>query len=164
MAKGKAQLPALEAGPVPLVQIRYPQTPTTPGVFMGYSICLCCCCRASPASDTCSHPSCDLLLDLVQELCQETAGGHHRLCECLTAQQQYRDAVNLLEDKQLQQQVAPAVGALGTWRLLNSGWRCYPAVQRTGKKALILDPRISGALLQLDAGLSELFSEHGISK
>jgi hypothetical protein len=38
------------------------------------------------------------------------------------------------------------------------------AMQRTGKKALILDPRISGALLQLDAGLSELFSEHGISK
>lgn len=36
--------------------------------------------------------------------------------------------------------------------------------QRSGKKALILDPRISGALLQLDAGLSELFSEHGISK
>lgn len=35
---------------------------------------------------------------------------------------------------------------------------------RTGKKALVLDPRISGALLQLDAGLSELFSEHGISK
>lgn len=38
------------------------------------------------------------------------------------------------------------------------------AMQRTGKKALILDPRISGALLQLDAGLSELFTEHGISK
>jgi hypothetical protein len=37
-------------------------------------------------------------------------------------------------------------------------------MQRTGKKALILDPKISGALLQLDAGLSELFSEHGISK
>jgi len=37
-------------------------------------------------------------------------------------------------------------------------------VQRRGKKALILDPTISGSLTQLDAGLSELFTEHGIVK
>eukprot|EP00879_Flechtneria_rotunda_P011579 GHRR01012094.1.p1 GENE.GHRR01012094.1~~GHRR01012094.1.p1 ORF type:complete len:596 (+),score=199.38 GHRR01012094.1:4052-5839(+) len=35
---------------------------------------------------------------------------------------------------------------------------------RRGKKALILDPAISGSLTQLDAGLSELFTEHGIIK
>lgn len=36
--------------------------------------------------------------------------------------------------------------------------------QKRGKKALILDPAISGSLTQLDAGLSELFTEHGIVK
>eukprot|EP00883_Tetradesmus_obliquus_P010841 jgi/Sobl393_1/356/SZX60144.1 len=35
---------------------------------------------------------------------------------------------------------------------------------KRGKKALILDPAISGSLTQLDAGLSELFTEHGIVK
>jgi hypothetical protein len=37
-------------------------------------------------------------------------------------------------------------------------------LQRTGKKALVLDPSISSVLLQLDTGLSELFTEHGITK
>jgi hypothetical protein len=37
-------------------------------------------------------------------------------------------------------------------------------LQKRGKKALILDPSISGALTQLDGGLSELLSEHGIVK
>lgn len=36
------------------------------------------------------------------------------------------------------------------------------AVQKRGKKALILDPAVSGSLQQLDASLSELFTEHGI--
>jgi hypothetical protein len=36
--------------------------------------------------------------------------------------------------------------------------------QKRGKKVLILDPAISGSLTQLDAGLSELFTEHGIVK
>ncbi|KAF8069504.1 VPS33 [Scenedesmus sp. PABB004] len=35
---------------------------------------------------------------------------------------------------------------------------------KRGKKALILDPAISGSLTLLDAGLSELFSEHGVVK
>ncbi|WIA30196.1 hypothetical protein OEZ86_000288 [Tetradesmus obliquus] len=35
---------------------------------------------------------------------------------------------------------------------------------KRGKKALILDPAISGSLTQLDTGLSELFTEHGIVK
>eukprot|EP00878_Enallax_costatus_P011003 GHUV01011492.1.p1 GENE.GHUV01011492.1~~GHUV01011492.1.p1 ORF type:complete len:269 (+),score=64.31 GHUV01011492.1:290-1096(+) len=35
---------------------------------------------------------------------------------------------------------------------------------KRGKKALILDPAISGSLQQLDSGLSELFTEHGIVK
>ena len=36
--------------------------------------------------------------------------------------------------------------------------------QRRGKKALVLDPTISGPLSLLDAGLSELLTEHGVVK
>lgn len=37
-------------------------------------------------------------------------------------------------------------------------------MQRRGKKALILDPSISGPLSLLDVGLTELFAEHGVVK
>lgn len=36
--------------------------------------------------------------------------------------------------------------------------------QKRGKKALVLDPAISGSLTLLDSGLSELLTEHGIAK
>jgi hypothetical protein len=36
--------------------------------------------------------------------------------------------------------------------------------QRRGKKALVLDPSLSGPLTLLDAGLSELLTEHGVAK
>jgi hypothetical protein len=39
-----------------------------------------------------------------------------------------------------------------------------PANQKLGKKALILDPAVSGPLTLLDARLSELLSEHGVAK
>lgn len=41
---------------------------------------------------------------------------------------------------------------------------CNVALQKRGKKALVLEPSISGPLTLLDAGLSELLTEHGVVK
>jgi hypothetical protein len=65
---------------------------------------------------------------------------------------------------------APAIPSCLPWRLFllcccaRLSWPCPHPPQKRGKKALVLDPAISGPLTQLDAGLSELFTEHGVAK
>jgi hypothetical protein len=39
-----------------------------------------------------------------------------------------------------------------------------PLLQRRGKKALVLDPAVSGPLSLLDTGLADLLTEHGVVK
>jgi hypothetical protein len=56
------------------------------------------------------------------------------------------------------------VPAAGRRRTTSTTHMLSSLPQKRGKKALILDPSISGALMQLDAGLSELFTEHGVIK
>lgn len=41
---------------------------------------------------------------------------------------------------------------------------CSRPPQRRGKKALIVDPSLSGPLSMLDMGLSEMLAEHGVAK